>query len=138
MLKIFNIQYFINLYFSNRPKNISIFFAIGHRNEKSCLPSTAHIIFSGRIKKLFFGFLMASCFFFLIQRYFAIQNKLEALQSLHIQIVSKRHVLNNFILLLQLPSYIVATTLNKWRRFRFFRIEVYNNPKQSVCAFGAN
>ena len=64
----------------------------------------------------------------------------EALQSLQSPIVTIRHVLNHFILLLSLPSYIVATTLNKWRRvrFRFFRKEVNNNPKQLVWAFSAN
>ena len=39
----------------------------------------------------------------------------EALQSSRSPIVLIRHVLIHFILLLQLLSYIVATTLNKWR-----------------------
>ena len=114
---------------------------LGQRNEKSCLPSTARAIFSCRIKKSYFGFLRASFRFFKkIHEFFAKQNKFArpGLQSSQSPIVSIRHVLNHFILLLWLPSYIVVTTLNKWRRFRLFRKEIYNNPKQSVWAFNAN
>ena len=79
-------------------------------------------------------------FFQKIHEFFAKQNKFErpGLQSSQSPIVSIRHVLNHFILLLWLPFYIVVTTLNKWRRFRFFKKEIYNNPKQSVWAFNAN